>query len=116
MKLVKKEYDSITTKWKNRIRNRVGNFCAIIDNIKDTHGSGENDANDKENALREYRVLYRHDFNLEDCWKVLRGHDAWKREVPAFRSNSRKKTKGSTTTSGSKQGHLNFQDEDDSDD
>lgn len=109
-------YDSIMSKWKTRICNRVSNFCAIMDNVKDTHGSGEIDADDYSKALREYRVLYGHEFALEDCWKVLRNHDAWKREMPAFQSNSRKKTKGSTTTLGSTHGPMNFQDVDDYDD
>jgi hypothetical protein len=40
-------YDSIMSKWKTRIRGRVVNFCAIMDNVKYTHGSGENDADAK---------------------------------------------------------------------
>lgn len=109
-------YDSIMSKWKTRIRNRVENFCALMDNVKDKHESGENDADDYSKGVREYRLLYGDEFTLEDCWKVLTGHDAWKREMPAFQSGSRKKTNVSTTTSGSTQGPMNFQDVDDSDD
>ena len=44
------------------------------------------------------------------------GHATWKEEVPIFQSVSRKKTKGSTTNSGSTQGPANFLDLDDDDD
>ncbi|GJX48047.1 hypothetical protein Tco_0273237 [Tanacetum coccineum] len=33
-------YDSILSKWKNRVRPRIGRFCAIINNIEDNHESG----------------------------------------------------------------------------
>ena len=33
-------YDSILSKWKTRIRAPVASFCAIMDNINQTHGSG----------------------------------------------------------------------------
>ena len=109
-------YDSIMSKWKTRIRNRVANFGAIMDNVKLTHGSGENDMDDKQKALLEYEVRYGHEFLLYDCWKIMKDHDAWKREIPLVTGNTRKKSKGSTTTSGSTQGPSNFQDLDVSDD
>lgn len=109
-------YNSIMSKWKTKIHGLVANYCAIMDNVKYTHGSGENDADDKDKALMEYRVRYGHDFNLLECWEILRSHDAWKKEMPIFQSGSRKKSKGSTTTLGSTQGPLNFQDLDDNDD
>ena len=46
----------------------------------------------------------------------MRGHDAWKDEQTLFTSGSRKKVKGSSTTSGSTQGPSNFQDLDDDND
>ena len=110
-----RSYDSITTKWKTRIHSRVAKFCVIMSKSKDSHGSGENDAEDYSKSLREYRLLYGHEFTLKECWEILRGHNAWKKEVSVFHSNSRKKTKGSTTTSGSTQGPINFQDVDESD-
>ncbi|GJZ13378.1 hypothetical protein Tco_0548608, partial [Tanacetum coccineum] len=33
-------YDSILSKWKNRVRPRIDRFCAIINNIEDNHESG----------------------------------------------------------------------------
>ena len=59
--------NSIMSKWKTRIRGLVANFCAIVDNVKYTHGSGENDADDMSKALMEYRVCYGH---VSLCWSV----------------------------------------------
>lgn len=98
-----------------RIRGQVTSFGAIMDNVNRTHRSGENDVDDLSKALIEYRARYGHDFHMVECWKVLRGHDAWKDKQPLFQSGSRKKVKGSTTTSGSTQGSPNFQDLDDDD-
>ncbi|GJW93129.1 hypothetical protein Tco_0172801, partial [Tanacetum coccineum] len=36
-------YDSIVSKWKNRVRPRIDAFCAIIKNIEANHESGTND-------------------------------------------------------------------------
>ncbi|GKA56885.1 hypothetical protein Tco_0755957 [Tanacetum coccineum] len=36
-------YDSIVSKWKNRVRPRIGAFCAIINNVEVNHESGTND-------------------------------------------------------------------------
>ncbi|GJZ77876.1 hypothetical protein Tco_0642548 [Tanacetum coccineum] len=36
-------YDLIVSKWKNRVRHRIGTFCAIIKNIEANHESGTND-------------------------------------------------------------------------
>ncbi|GJY05697.1 hypothetical protein Tco_0371637 [Tanacetum coccineum] len=33
-------YDSILSKWKNKVRSRIGRFCAIINNIEQNHESG----------------------------------------------------------------------------
>ncbi|GJZ20346.1 putative ribonuclease H-like domain-containing protein [Tanacetum coccineum] len=38
-----KGYDSIVSKWKNRVRPRIGAFCAIIHNVEENHESGTND-------------------------------------------------------------------------
>ena len=107
--------NSIISKWKTRIRCQVTNFGAIVDNVKGTHGSGENDLDNMSKALIEYSARYGQDFTMLECWKVLRGHDSWKEEIPLFQSGVRKKVKGSTTTSGSTQGPSNFQDLDDDD-
>ncbi|GJY65292.1 hypothetical protein Tco_0467530 [Tanacetum coccineum] len=36
-------YDSILSKWKNRVRPRYGSFCAIVNNIEQNHESGSCD-------------------------------------------------------------------------
>ncbi|GKE52999.1 hypothetical protein Tco_1488155 [Tanacetum coccineum] len=36
-------YDSILSKWKNRVRPSIGCFCAIINIIQENHESGSND-------------------------------------------------------------------------
>nr|GEV46839.1 hypothetical protein [Tanacetum cinerariifolium] len=36
-------YDSILSKWKNKVRPRIGCFCTIINNIHDNHESDSND-------------------------------------------------------------------------
>ncbi|GJS26783.1 hypothetical protein Tco_0487403 [Tanacetum coccineum] len=36
-------YDSILSKWKNRVCPRIVAFCAIINNVEDNHESGSND-------------------------------------------------------------------------
>ena len=53
---------------------------------------------DKQKALLEYEVRYGHEFLLYECWKVMKDHDAWKREIPLVTGNTRKKSKVSTTT------------------
>lgn len=65
--------NSIISKWKTRIRCQVANFGASVDNVKGTHGSGENDVDDLSKALLEYRARYGQDFTMVECWKVLRG-------------------------------------------
>ena len=78
-------YNSIITKWKNRIRPRVGQFCAIYDNCYKNFGSGENDLTVYRRACEEYQIVYKHDFVLEHCWEILRDHEVWKdTEMPSF--------------------------------
>ncbi|GJV75456.1 hypothetical protein Tco_1507040 [Tanacetum coccineum] len=81
-------YDSIVSKWKNRVRPRIGAFCAIIKNIEANHESGTNDL----------------DVYQKACWKNV--------EMPNFyQSQGRKKSKTSETTSGSASGGLNLNEE-----
>ncbi|GJU42897.1 hypothetical protein Tco_1195854 [Tanacetum coccineum] len=58
-------YDAITSKWKNRVRPRIGAFCAIIDNIKRWNESGSSDVIVYQKALAEYEAQYEHPFTLE---------------------------------------------------
>lgn len=91
-----RSYNSITSKWKNRIRPRVGAFCAIYDNCYENFGSGANDLNIYQRACDEYAIMMRHTFHLDHCWEILREHQIWKKnEMPHFLNQNagRKKTK-----------------------
>ncbi|GJS20556.1 40S ribosomal protein S20-2 [Tanacetum coccineum] len=79
-----KGYDSIFSKWKNRVRPRI-----------------------------EYKMMYKRDFTLEHCYNILKDHPGWKTvEMPSFyQSQGRKKSKTSETTSGSASGGLNLNEE-----
>ncbi|GJY82010.1 hypothetical protein Tco_0494761 [Tanacetum coccineum] len=55
-------YDSILSKWKNKVRPRIGSFCAIINNIEANHESGSNDLDVYQKACAEYKIIYMHDF------------------------------------------------------
>jgi hypothetical protein len=65
-----RSYNSITSKWKNRIRPIVGAFCAIYDNCYTNFGSGENDLNIYQRACKEYEIMMKHAFHLEHCWEI----------------------------------------------
>nr|GEY33493.1 protein ALP1-like [Tanacetum cinerariifolium] len=69
-------YDSILSKWKNRIRPRIGAFCAIINNVEENHESGSNDIDVYQKACAEYKMIYRQDFTLEHCYNILKDHKA----------------------------------------
>ncbi|GJR39837.1 hypothetical protein Tco_1215521 [Tanacetum coccineum] len=85
-------YDSIVGKWKNRVRPRIGAFCAIIKNIEANHESGINDLDVYQKACAEYKMMYKGDF-----------------------TQGRKKSKTSETTLGSASGGLNLNEEADED-
>ncbi|GJT41334.1 retrovirus-related pol polyprotein from transposon TNT 1-94 [Tanacetum coccineum] len=107
-------YDSIVSKWKNRVCPRIGRFCAIIDNIEQNHESGSCDLTVYQKACVEYKLMYEHNFTLEPCWNILKDHQAWLEvEMPSFYKNTkgRKKSKTSETTSGSTPGGFNLNDE-----
>ncbi|GJR82315.1 retrotransposon protein, putative, ty3-gypsy subclass [Tanacetum coccineum] len=106
-------YDSIVSKWKNRVRPRIGAFCAIINNVEANHESGTNDLDVYHKACAEYKMMYKSDFTLEHCYNVLKDHPGWKDvEMPYFyKSQGRKKSKTSETTSGSASGGLNLNEE-----
>ena len=55
-------YNSIITKWKNRIRPRVGQFCVIYDNAYRNYASGVNDLTIYRQACAEYQIVYKHAF------------------------------------------------------
>ncbi|GJU94085.1 hypothetical protein Tco_1318841 [Tanacetum coccineum] len=56
-------YDSILSKWKNKVRPRIGAFCAIINNVEDNHEGGSNDLDVFQKACKEYKMIYRQDFH-----------------------------------------------------
>ncbi|GKC81357.1 hypothetical protein Tco_1137074 [Tanacetum coccineum] len=70
-------YDSILSKWKNKVRPRIGSFCAIINNIEANHESGSNDLDVYQKACAEYKIIYMHDFKLEHCYNILKDHQAY---------------------------------------
>ncbi|GJS13365.1 hypothetical protein Tco_0407837 [Tanacetum coccineum] len=81
-------YDSIVSKWKNKVRPKIGAFCAIIKNIEANHESGTNDL----------------DVYQKACWTDV--------EMPHFfKIQGRKKSKTSETTSGSASGGINLNEE-----
>ncbi|GKE94425.1 hypothetical protein Tco_1579280, partial [Tanacetum coccineum] len=108
-------YDSILSKWKNRVRPRISAFCAIFNNVQWRNDSGSCDLIVYQKACVEYATEYDHDFSLELCWQILKDHSAWKQvEMPSFYSKqnaSSKKAKTSKTTSCSGQGGLNLNEE-----
>ncbi|GJS72828.1 retrotransposon protein, putative, ty3-gypsy subclass [Tanacetum coccineum] len=110
-------YDSIVSKWKNRVRPRIGAFYAIIKNIEANHESGTNDLDVYQKASAKYKMMYKGDFTLEHCYNVLKDHPGWKNvEMPNFyQSRGRKKSKTSKTTSGSVSGGLKLNEEADED-
>ncbi|GKD43217.1 hypothetical protein Tco_1267862 [Tanacetum coccineum] len=81
-------YDSILSKWKNRVRPRIGQFCAIINNIEQNHKSG---------------VLE----HSERSPRVVRSRDAF--FLPKYKGA--KKSKTSETTSGLASGGFNLNNE-----
>ncbi|GJS80253.1 reverse transcriptase domain, reverse transcriptase zinc-binding domain protein [Tanacetum coccineum] len=105
-------YDSILNKWKNRVRPRIGAFCAIFDNVRRRNKSGSCDLTVYQKACVEYATEYDHEFSLEPCWQILKNHHAWKQvETLVFYSKQNpgsKKAKTSETTSSSAQGGLNL--------
>ncbi|GJX52595.1 hypothetical protein Tco_0280964, partial [Tanacetum coccineum] len=103
-------YDSIVSKWKNKVRPRIGAFCAIIKNIGANHESGANDLDVYHKACAEYKMIYKGDFTLEHCYNILKDHPGWKDvEMPYFyQTQGRKKSKTSETTSESASGGLNL--------
>ncbi|GKD06464.1 hypothetical protein Tco_1181438, partial [Tanacetum coccineum] len=81
-------YDSIVSKWKNRVRPKIGAFCAIIKNIEANHESGTNDL----------------DVYQKACWTDV--------EMPHFfKIQRRKMSKTSETTSESASGGINLNEE-----
>ncbi|GKC57263.1 retrotransposon protein, putative, ty3-gypsy subclass, partial [Tanacetum coccineum] len=103
-------YDSIVSKWKNRVRPRIGAFCAIIKNIEANHESGTNDLDVYHKACAKYKMIYNGDFNLEHFYNILKDHPGWTDvEMPYFyQTQGRKKSKTSETTSGSASGGINL--------
>ncbi|GJQ99409.1 hypothetical protein Tco_0522394 [Tanacetum coccineum] len=70
-------YDTILSKWKKRVRPRIGRFWAIISNIKENYESGSCDLNVYQKACAEYKLMYMHNFTLEACWNILKDHQGW---------------------------------------
>ncbi|GJZ47881.1 hypothetical protein Tco_0601713 [Tanacetum coccineum] len=74
-------YDTILSKWKNRVRHIIGAFCAIFDNVQWKNESGSCDLTVYQKACVEYAAEYNHDYLLERCWQILKNHSAWKEEA-----------------------------------
>nr|GEV55141.1 hypothetical protein [Tanacetum cinerariifolium] len=72
--LCKAEHDAITSKWKNRVRPRIGAFHAIIDNVERMNESGSCNLIVFQKALAEYEAQYDHAFTLEACLNILKDH------------------------------------------
>nr|GEV73839.1 hypothetical protein [Tanacetum cinerariifolium] len=53
-KKVSKRYDSILSKWKNKVHPRIGAFCAIFDNVQRRNESGSCDLTVYQKACVEY--------------------------------------------------------------
>ncbi|GKD77033.1 protein kinase-like domain, concanavalin A-like lectin/glucanase domain protein [Tanacetum coccineum] len=106
-------YDSIISKWKNKVHPKIGAFCAIIKNIEANHESGTNDLDVYQKACAELKMMYKGDFNLEHCYNILKDHPGWTDvEMPHFfKIQGRKKSKTSETTSGSASGGINLNEE-----
>ncbi|GKB57607.1 hypothetical protein Tco_0913793 [Tanacetum coccineum] len=100
-----------------RVRPRIGAFYAIINNVEANHESGTNDLDVYHKACAEYKRMYKSGFTLEHCYNILKDHPGWKDvEMPYFyKSQGRKKSKTSETTSGSASGGLNLIEEADED-
>nr|GFC42895.1 hypothetical protein [Tanacetum cinerariifolium] len=105
-------YDSILSKWKNRVLPKIGAFCAIFDNVQRRNESGSCDLTVYQKACVKYATEYDHDFSFEPCWQILKNHPSWKQvEMPTFYSKQNpgsKNVKTSETTLDSAQGGLNL--------
>ncbi|GKA66249.1 hypothetical protein Tco_0766057 [Tanacetum coccineum] len=99
-----RDYDSIVSNPK------IGAFSTIINNVEANHESGTNNLDVYHKACAEYKIMCKSDFTLEHCYNVLKDHPVWKDvEMPYFyKSQGRKKSKTSETTSGSASGGLNL--------
>ncbi|GKB77278.1 hypothetical protein Tco_0944173 [Tanacetum coccineum] len=109
-------YDSIVSKWKNRVRSRIGAFCAIIKNIEANHESGTNDLDVYHKACAEYKMIYKGDFTLEHCYNILKDHpasdglnlneeaDETVKETQEFRPMGRDRAKAKKKAIGSSRG------------
>ncbi|GJR95929.1 hypothetical protein Tco_0268103 [Tanacetum coccineum] len=105
-------YNAIPNKWKNRVRPRIGAFCAIINNVERRNESVSRDLTVFQKALAEYEALYDHEFTLEPCWRILKDHAAWKEfEMSLFykkQYKGSKKAKTFKSTSGLTHGGFNL--------
>nr|GEZ66928.1 hypothetical protein [Tanacetum cinerariifolium] len=106
------EDDSLVEE-KNRVRPRIGAFCAIINNVEANHESSTNDLDVYHKACAEYKMMYKQDFTLKHCYNILKDHQGWKDvEMRAFyNTHGRKKSKTFETTSGSASDGLNLSEE-----
>nr|GEU96006.1 hypothetical protein [Tanacetum cinerariifolium] len=75
-----------------------------------------NDIDMYQKSCAKYKTIYKTDFTLEHCYNILKDHPGLK-NVDAFfyKSQGRKKSKTSETTSGSTSGGLNLNEEADED-
>ncbi|GJW33678.1 hypothetical protein Tco_0053710 [Tanacetum coccineum] len=106
-------YDSILSKWKNKVRPRIGSFCTIVNNIEANHESGSNDLDVYQKTCAEYKMIYRHDFTLEHCYNILKDHqaDESEKETQEKRAMGRDRAKAKKKSSASsREGSSSFVD------
>ncbi|GKD43079.1 glutathione S-transferase T3-like protein [Tanacetum coccineum] len=75
----KRSYDSVSCKWKNRIR-------------------------PKKRARVSLLLIYKSSFTLTECWKILKDHPKWKKvEMPKFYKSKQSSSKKSRTSENTSQ-------------
>ncbi|GKA34429.1 hypothetical protein Tco_0720858 [Tanacetum coccineum] len=100
----KRSYDSVSCKWKNRIRPKVSQFCEIYNSVRDRYQSGSCDNTVYQEAELEYRIIYKSSFTLTECWKILKDHPKWKKvEMPKFYKSKQSSSKKSRTSENTSQ-------------
>ncbi|GJY38672.1 hypothetical protein Tco_0425036 [Tanacetum coccineum] len=77
-------YDSIVSKLKNKVRPRIGAFCAIINNVEANHESGTNDLDVYHKACAEYKMMYKSDFTKRMRLWMCRDLAKAKKKAPGF--------------------------------
>nr|GEX88511.1 hypothetical protein [Tanacetum cinerariifolium] len=113
----KRSYDVVNCKWKTKIRPKVSQFCDMNNSVLCRHEvklvRNENIIYQK--GEKSYRAFYKSNFQLVECWNILKGHKKWKKaEYPKYlRGKYRGSKKSRTSESISDLTHigLNLNDE-----